>query len=290
MDCKVCGSAETPVVFKISQSRVIVRRCRSCGFTFVDYHAEEDDLGTSDHDLAGVPDSLPQTAVKWRGRLELFEAKCGPIRGLRILDAGAGGGGWLKLAREAGAEVQGIEFCAICRGFARTRYGIELDTHAVEDPFWQKQAQGFDLVTAWDVLEHVNDPLGFLRNCLHLLRPGGKLALSTPVRDTFFDAFGETAYALTRGRAEFVLRQRYSHGHLQIFHSRQLRKILRDEGLKEIHFCKIQELSCPAENYFRNVYGEGSFLKPLGAFVRVASRVAPLANKIVCIFERPAVR
>ena len=40
----------------------------------------------------------------------------------------------------------------------------------------------FDLITLWDVIEHVPDPVGLLGRCLNLLKPNGVLALKTPNR------------------------------------------------------------------------------------------------------------
>ena len=286
MLCKICDSAAAPVVFQLNGSGVRVRRCRECGFTFVDHRVVESRLESSEHDAAGVLDADPRYSAKFSERLALVESTCGRVGGKRVLDVGAGGGGWLAVARDAGAEVEGIEFCETCRGYARSQRGLVLDTRPLEDAYWQSRSAAFDLVSAWDVFEHVNEPKEFLASCTGLLKPGGKLLLSTPVRDTWFDWMGEAGYHATLGRAQFLLRQRYSHAHLQIFHSRQLRELLRGAGLRELYYRKVQELSFRPEQYFRNIYGSSPAVAPLGKLAGTLLRTLPLANKVIGIFEK----
>lgn len=286
MNCKICDSPQAGLLFTLASGAVRVRRCGECEFTFVDHVVDEHKLESSVHGIEGVPDADPISATKWQRRLQVYQRACGSLRGKRILDVGAGGGGWLALAREAGAEVHGIEFCGVCRDFARTRFNLELNGQPLETPFWVAQQHSFDLVSFWDVLEHVNDPRKFLLDSLALLAPGGKLMFSTPVRDTWFDRAGVLAYKLSRGRQDFLLRQRYSHAHLQIFHSRHLRQLCTSLGARPLYYRKIFELTFPVTRYFRNVYGESPAAKAVASFAGAALKLAPVSNKVLAIFER----
>jgi len=142
-------------------------------------------------------------------------------------------------------------------------------------------------VTFWDVLEHVNEPREFLQQAAAMVRPGGRLILSTPVRDTWFDRAGEAAYHCTFGRAGFLLQQRYSHTHLQIFHSQQLRTLLEEAGFHALYYRKVQELTMPLGRYFRNMYGESAHVELLARCAAGLLRMAPLANKVLGLFEKP---
>jgi 2-polyprenyl-3-methyl-5-hydroxy-6-metoxy-1,4-benzoquinol methylase len=283
--CKICGSGDAPVHFLLYCADVAVRRCRDCGFTFVDYRADEEHLASSGHDATGVPDAQPGAAAKWERRLKIY-AQTGGLNGKRLLDVGAGGGSWLAAARAAGAEVFGTEFCETCREFARSQFELELDAHALDDGYWQCRAGTFDVVTFWDVLEHVNEPREFLRQSAAMVRRGGRLMLSTPVRDTWFDRAGESAYRVTFGRARFLLQQRYSHTHLQIFHSQQLKSLLAEAGFRALYYRKVQELTMSLDRYFRNMYGETGRVKLLARCAAGLLRVAPLANKVLGLFEK----
>lgn len=286
MACKVCQSEDAPVRFRLCGDGVIVRRCRSCGFTFVDYRADEEHLPSSEHDPAGVPDALPGCEEKWKRRLRIYREARGAIANKKTLDVGAGGGSWLAAARAEGARVEGIEFCTVCREYARNQFGLELDTRSLEDERWRRRAAEFDLVTSWDVLEHVNDPAGFLRLLLGLVRPGGALMLSTPVRDTWFDRAGEAAYGVSFGRVSFLLRQRYSHAHLQIFHSRQLERLLTEAGARKVFYRKVHELTFPPERYFQNMYGRTRTAAALAVVARGCLAALPLENKVLGLFEK----
>jgi len=286
VNCKICDSAQAALLFTLASGAVRVRRCGECSFTFVDHVVEEHKLESSVHGIEGVPDADPISATKWQRRMQVYQRACGSLRGKRILDVGAGGGGWLALAKAAGAEVHGIEFCGVCRDFARTRFQLELNDQPLESSHWTAQRHSYDLVSFWDVLEHVNSPRRFLQDSLALLAPGGKLMFSTPVRDTWFDRAGVFAYRLSGGRHDFLLRQRYSHAHLQIFHSRQLRELCTSQGMRALYYRKIFELTFPVKRYLRNIYGESLMVNVAAWIANAALTIAPVSNKVLAIFER----
>ena len=97
----------------------------------------------------------------------------------RLLDVGCGLGFFLARAAEAGWDVTGCEPSQFWAARAGARVGSErvlLGTarhHALD-------GERFDLVTAWDVLEHVFDPLPLLERLRSLLAPGGRLSVRTP--------------------------------------------------------------------------------------------------------------
>jgi len=62
-----------------------------------------------------------------------------------------------------------------------------------------RDAKRFDVVCSMEVLEHVDNPAGFLRSCAELVKPGGHLFISTIARTTL-------SYLLTIFAAEHVLR------------------------------------------------------------------------------------
>jgi 2-polyprenyl-3-methyl-5-hydroxy-6-metoxy-1,4-benzoquinol methylase len=108
--------------------------------------------------------------------LELFDP-----RGLRILDAGCGGGRNGELARRAGArEVVGVELDAAAAARARERLDLVVEGDlATFDPAALGD-EPFDAVLAVDVLEHMADPDAVLRRLVALLAPGGVVVASIP--------------------------------------------------------------------------------------------------------------
>ncbi len=101
----------------------------------------------------------------------------------RLLDVGCGTGDFLDYARRNGWQVAGTELNPQIAELAHSTYGLVVYSGALEEaPLGEAQ---FDVVTLWDVLEHLPDPCASLRRCQSLLRPGGLLVFSIPNLDSF---------------------------------------------------------------------------------------------------------
>jgi 2-polyprenyl-3-methyl-5-hydroxy-6-metoxy-1,4-benzoquinol methylase len=101
----------------------------------------------------------------------------------RILDIGCATGNFINNAKDKGWEVTGIEFVEQAAETARQRYGLDVKHGSIETVNLQ---QGyFDVITLWDVLEHLPSPTTALDKCYQLLRPGGIVAFSIPNLDSF---------------------------------------------------------------------------------------------------------
>lgn len=105
-----------------------------------------------------------------------------PLKGLRILDVGSGGGLVSEGVRKLGAKVVGIdpgaENVGVAKAHARTS-GLEIDYRVAAPEDLEAEAEGFDAVLALEVIEHAADPQAFVDAIARLLRPGGAMILST---------------------------------------------------------------------------------------------------------------
>lgn len=94
---------------------------------------------------------------------------------LRLLDIGAAAGWMLKAAQDRGWSATGLEVSEYACEEAR-RQGLDVVQGDSLEPF---EGQRFDAITMWDVVEHLRDPLGSLRQARALLREDGLLVFST---------------------------------------------------------------------------------------------------------------
>ncbi len=102
-------------------------------------------------------------------------------RGKRVLDAGCGAGyGSAELARSA-ERVVGVDRAADAIEFARAHYPAHNLTFEEASCEALPHADGsFELVVAFEVIEHLDDWRGFLRETHRVLAPNGQLVVSTP--------------------------------------------------------------------------------------------------------------
>jgi len=101
-----------------------------------------------------------------------------PVPGGEVLDVGCGGGAFLARARSLGWRVVGVEPDRRAVEVARAAHGLDVRAGTLEE---QRFAAGrFDAVTSSHVIEHVHDPLEFLRECGRVLKPGGRIVVVTP--------------------------------------------------------------------------------------------------------------
>jgi 2-polyprenyl-3-methyl-5-hydroxy-6-metoxy-1,4-benzoquinol methylase len=192
--CPLCGSEDHRVAFTEDGYSVI--RCRSCGLGFTSPRLGETELasmyGDDSYWRSDSPKTLgyhdyradePLYLQTFRRRLG-FALAGGPAGG-RALDVGCAAGFCMAVLRERGFEAHGVEVSPVIAAYALEHFGF--DTVHVgtlqEAPF---EAGEFDLITMWDVIEHVPDALGLLARARELLAPGGLLVVETQDIDSAF--------------------------------------------------------------------------------------------------------
>lgn len=170
--CLVCGSTDYGVLGKQYAHAYLVQ-CENCGFVFGRRIPSEQEL--NDH-YAKYPRNTslsPVTIMRYEELLAQFE----PFRkNNRLLDIGCGDGHFLAVAKSKGWEVYGTEFTdeAVQIGSAK---GIHMHKGRIQS--WSG-SQEFDVVTSFEVLEHINDGREHVSKIVSLLRRGGLFYFTTP--------------------------------------------------------------------------------------------------------------
>lgn len=155
---------------------VDIYTCPTCGcimadLDFVHSQYESDNYYTMA--MKDLPAIESEWGFRWRYLLRTLKQYA---PGSRVLDVGAGNGFFVYLARrDFGLDADGIEISEAEVAYARRTFGIEMMRgDLAEIP------HTYDVLTSFNVLEHVNDPWALLTSMKDRLQPGGILALTTP--------------------------------------------------------------------------------------------------------------
>jgi 2-polyprenyl-3-methyl-5-hydroxy-6-metoxy-1,4-benzoquinol methylase len=288
--CKLCSSTRIRARYRLPRYRLTVLRCDECTLQFVgdDLPDEQIDALYAEPAIADYFLSLEERhARKFAPRLEELP-RLGVMPGQRVLDVGCGGGEFCALAHAAGYDVLGIDVAAPPVETARRLHpGVEFRL-AEAGELVASHAERFDLVTLWDVIEHVKDPHELVASCAALVRPAGLLALGTPNGDSLFDRVADVAYRTVRPLGELMLMQRYSQWHLQIWTRRTLSRLVADHGLDVSSVRSHRELSAAPSFYLRQQRFTrlASLAHPLDGVIEAA---LPVRNKLT-LYARTAAR
>ncbi|MGD9584629.1 MAG: bifunctional 2-polyprenyl-6-hydroxyphenol methylase/3-demethylubiquinol 3-O-methyltransferase UbiG [Lysobacterales bacterium] len=159
-----------------------------------------------------------------------FIAEHAELAGARVLDLGCGGGILSEALAVAGARVTAIDLSQEQIEVARLHAlesGLAIDYRPCPSAaLTEEQPASFDVITCMEMLEHVPEPEAILADCARLLKPGGKLFLSTINR-------GPKSFALAIVAAEHLLRllPTGTHRYALFLRPSEIARGLREQGL-----------------------------------------------------------
>jgi 2-polyprenyl-6-hydroxyphenyl methylase/3-demethylubiquinone-9 3-methyltransferase len=154
-----------------------------------------------------------------------------PLKGLRVLDVGCGGGILADSMARKGADVLGIDLATKALKVAQL-HALEAQTEGVQyreisaEALAAEQPGTFDVVTCMEMLEHVPDPSSIVRACAALVKPGGHVFFSTINRNA-------KAFLFAIVGAEYVLNMlpRGTHEYAKLIKPSELAGYCRASGL-----------------------------------------------------------
>jgi len=197
--CPLCGASHGEVYSSVEEgalehaslgsSRTNVShgqllRCGNCSFVFSRLRPSDEDLHTLYREMDTV---IYERESRGRQRTAMRHLRIVQryVRKGSLLDVGCAGGNLLAAAADGGWAVTGVEPArTLCEKAAKLLNGRG-QVHCSTLQQARLEPISFDAVTLWDVLEHVADPVGFLRICVGLLKPRAFLFANVPDISSF---------------------------------------------------------------------------------------------------------
>lgn len=189
--CLICGR-ETPITFVEEYNKYSIYECTICEGQFVS------PMKAENYDLLYKGRGNSRFTYFYLDRLSLppdkfcsfYKASACPkvvfklikkykLKG-RLLDIGSSLGTFGKLAQDMGFDVFVTDPSEEAIGYARKNYSLYSSCVASVETIPEHWYNNFDVVTALEVIDHLENPVTLLRKALNLLRPGGHFILSTP--------------------------------------------------------------------------------------------------------------
>jgi 2-polyprenyl-3-methyl-5-hydroxy-6-metoxy-1,4-benzoquinol methylase len=189
LPCPYCHT-ESPLYFqsrdynhRISQEIFDHYRCPQCHLIFLapipaDLSSYYPDMY---HTIPKTREYLETGSKPEKYKIEIVEQFIGTGR---LLEIGPSYGSFTYLAKKAGFEVEAIEMDAQCCQFLKEVVGVNAINS--NDPVEAlKQAEPYDVIALWHVIEHLPDPWSVLDAIYEKLNPGGIVVLAAPNPDAF---------------------------------------------------------------------------------------------------------
>lgn len=224
--CKLCRGERTQPLYR-HVSGWPLWRCRDCGLLFFNLPEEawpDYWAGGSTPNLKVYthPRVLQAEVARFERYLDWLEARLPPGT---LLDYGCGVGTFLACARRRGWQGYGVDRSSAAVSQARAQ-GLNV---RLPEETWPPQP--VDVVTLWDVLEHLPDPHRSLSWLAARLKPGGTLLLETPDAAFPLRRWSLRLARWSRGRIDGA-RFFFYPDHQTYFTQEQLRRLLEEHGFR----------------------------------------------------------
>lgn len=238
--CPICGAGDLrPSSVALDYGRV--HGCRSCGSGVLLPRPTQQDLSAQhanddyfEHPYFEARRQLtPDLAYRYGERARELERLIGPLNGRHILEVGCDTGLFVGYVRDThGATAVGVDVAHKAVAEAK-KAGIDVRLGTLEQA--ALPAQSIDAICAYDLIEHVADPIAFLNEAARILKPGGVIVIETPNFDGLIYRLGRGLAALPCGMTLTGPGQRrlWPAFHVQYFTSASLAGLLTGCGFKD---------------------------------------------------------
>ncbi len=187
--CNICGSEDRSPF--CPENGLGLVKCNHCGLVYVGARPDPRELyalygetyfHNNESGVVGYTDYLKDEGnirQTFSGRLNWLERFIKPGK---LLDVGCAAGFFLDEAKKRGWQVQGLDVSGFAVQYVKDRFGFDAQQGSLTELDYP--AGSYDLLTMWDVIEHVPDPKAYIQRAAELLRSGGVFSLATPDVDS----------------------------------------------------------------------------------------------------------
>ncbi|HXF52626.1 MAG TPA: class I SAM-dependent methyltransferase [Hyphomicrobiaceae bacterium] len=244
--CLMCGGNEHGIAF--TELGIDILRCKTCGHVFSSYRAEPHFAGYWGEQVA-AGEHYYWSKARARMHRDFFDRFIAGRSG-RLLDMGSGLGFFLKAMQAfPDWEAYGCEISPAAVRHAREHLGLErVICSPPQDADLPRNS--FDIITLWDVLDHIPQPDPLLGRCHALLKDEGTIFIRTPNVAT--QLFRARVMKAIRGIApDRKYMQASDHAHF--YSMRSIRTLLERNGFRNVEFIHLHPIGGDSGRGWRSV-------------------------------------
>lgn len=183
--CNLCLIDDTEIVF--IEGNYIVVKCKNCGLIYTNPQPEEEErpqFFTEENIKKSITYQKKMKEFYIEGHIPLYKWVLNRLHRFtktnkKILDIGSGLGVFLKLSQEYGWEPYGVDIAEGGVKYAKEVYGLKNVFRGTLEQS-EFQLNYFDVITLFDVLEHITDPLSLLGKVRLYLKENGVVFIHVP--------------------------------------------------------------------------------------------------------------
>lgn len=222
MNCYLCQSAS----FTVRKGQVRdapdlkILECTGCGLVTL---SSLDHIQAGFYEQSGMHGAEPVPLAAWLKDTEWddqrrFDMLKPMLPNKRLLDFGCGAGGFLSKARDLAGTAEGIEPELRVQAYWQDRIAIHPDVETAA-----RLGGGYDLITAFHVVEHLPDPRAMIESLAKMLSVKGRIVIEVPSsEDALLTLYDSPAFQ------SFT----YWSQHLFLFNAETLRRLACQAGLR----------------------------------------------------------
>ncbi len=183
IQCQCCLNADkSKFEEKFKKGDLIILECKNCSFVFIPWYYRKN-ITYHDYKNEEVLNQIRKgnNWLKIQRHLLRFKLIQKYIKSGKLFDLGVGWGHFLLTGQQLGYEVSGIEISKY--PYLYSKNDLNLPVEHID--FFDMERKMFDIITMWDVLEHIDDADRVIEKCSAMINPNGLIVIQVPQIDSF---------------------------------------------------------------------------------------------------------